>query len=405
VTGRTATWIGASLAAFCVVSQIVLTILELATSQDWFFGFAPNVLGFPIIGAIIVSRQPRNAIGWVLVIGSTAICLGLFCAATVFATLNGDPAFWQQTLAIVANMSLIGGFEGLIMAMAFLFPTGRPLTPRWRTVGMVVGTVFVLSLIVLTFGSGPAGGIFAESPELTNPFVIPGVDAIRDSMGFVAVPLTLGVTLISLCALVVRFRRSRGIERRQLQWLALALGVLCVSLVVQVPANLLVPEGQSWLITVSEGVFFPVGTLGVSIAIGIAILRYQLYDIERLINRGLVYLTLTVTLALVYLGLVLLLGGALRSLTGATSSIVTAVSTLLAAALFSPLRSMIQRFVDRRFYRRKYDAARMLEGFSARLRNEVDLDALSTDLQAVVTESMQPAHVSLWLRPTSNAKS
>jgi len=400
-------WISGTLAAFCIVSQAILMILIVVAPRgdDWSYGFAAPILGFPIIGVLILSRQPRNRIGWVLAIGSTSFCLGVFSASTIFATLDGDPDRWQQVLAVVANITLIGGFEGMIMSMAFLFPTGHPLTPRWRMVGIAVALTFIISMVVLTFGSGPVNGIFADSPELTNPLVIPGVDVIRDRLGFLAVPATLGVTLISFSALVVRFQRSRGIERRQLQWLALALSVVFLSLIVQVLTNVILPEGQGWFLKAIAGAFFPVGSLGVSVAIGIAILRYRLYDIERLINRGLVYLTLTVTLVLVYLAMVLLLGGALRWMTGATSSIVTAASTLVAAAMFSPLRSAIQRVVDRRFYRRRYDAARMVEGFASRLRHEVDLDALSSDLQAVVNESMQPAHVSLWLRPTTSAES
>ena len=395
MTRRTATGIGASVAALCVVAQAVAALLMRTTEQGWDIGSA-FLLGYAVVGAVIVARKPRNTIGWLLVVCSAAITLGLLCAAIVYATLDPQPAFWQRVLAWVTNNMFIPGFEGLLVALAFLFPTGRPLSPRWRTAGLVVGILFAAHMIIPALRPGPLGAYWTDTPELTNHFGIPGVDALSRHVSVLALPTGIFIVLTCLWAVVARVRRANGIERLQLQWLALVLGTFAVLLLAEVLSRPYVP---AWVSLAVEAAYFAAATLGIAVAIGIAILRYQLYDIDRLVNRGLVYLALTATLVLVYLGLVLVLGSVVRSLTGASSSIVTAASTLAVAALFTPLRASIQRVVDRRFYRRKYDAARTIENLSARLRDEVDLAALSLELQAVVRESMQPAHVSLWLRP------
>ena len=401
MTARAATWIGGGTAVLCGAAYIVATALVLTSSQGWDFAVVLP-LGYPVVGAIIVSQRPRNTIGWLLLVCGTSIALGVLCAAIVYATLDPQPAIWQQTLAWVTNLVFISGFQGLLLAMAFLFPTGRFLSQRWRMAGIAVGLAYVAIYFMLSFRPGQVGGLFDDTPELANPFGISGVDTFSQYASFLALPIGIFVVLASLSAMVTRFRRARDVERLQLQWLALALG--CVGIAALVPALLgaFTPGLEPWVTIISDAAFFPIGTLGISAAIGIAILRHQLYDIERLVNRGLVYLALSTSLVLIYIGLTLLLGNTLRALTGASSGIVTAIATLGAAALFAPLRNRIQHVVDRRFYRRKYDAARMVDDFSARLRDEVDLDTLGRGLQAVVAESMQPVHVSLWLRPTSS---
>ena len=395
VTRRTATWIGGSVAALSVVAQVFAALLMRTTEQGPDFA-SFYLLSYPVVGAVIVSRRPHNRIGWLLVVSGAAIALGLCTAAIVYATLDAPPTNWQRVLAWVTNNTFIPGFEGLLLAMAFLYPTGRPLSPRWRTAGLVAGLLFAISLLIPALRPGPLGNYWSDSPELTNPFGIPGVDTLSQSISILGLPVGAFVVATALWSVVARVRRARGIERLQLQWLALALGIFAVLLLIEVLAG---PYLPAWIMGAVVAAYFAVATLGIAAAIGIAILRYRLYDIERLVNRGLVYLALTVTLVLVYLGSVLLLGSLVRSLTGTSSSIVTAASTLAVAALFTPLRAGIQRVVDRRFYRRKYDAARTIESFSARLRDEVDLAALSLELQAAVHESMHPAHVSLWLRP------
>jgi len=390
----------AGIAVLCVLAQAAAMALMVSTPQGWDAWLA-TLLGYPTVGAVIVAQQPRNTIGWLLVTFGGLANLGFFSAAVVFATLDADPARWQQALAWLTNVFFIGAFESLILTLAYLFPTGRTLSRGWRTAGSVVGVLFLVSLAIPSLTPGPLGGYFEDTPELTNPFGIALIGTFSDRAGFLAVPAGLVVVLVSIAAIVARVRRARGVERLQLQWLALALSLVGVTLLA---SRLLMPVLPAWQTSVAESIMFLSATLGIPIAIGIAILRYRLYDIERIVNRGLVYVALTLALVLVYLGAVLVLGSVLRSLSGTSSGFVTAVSTLIAVAFFAPLRSMIQRFVDRRFYRRRYDAARMIEGFSARLRDEVDLNVLSADLQAIVRESMQPAHVSLWLRPTPGGK-
>jgi hypothetical protein len=210
--------------------------------------------------------------------------------------------------------------------------------------------------------------------------------------------MTLAVAVAGGISLVVRFRRARGVERQQLKWFAFSGVVFCAVFAIG-PVLWYLPEspGTEWIWTV----LFLLGASTIPVAVGIAILRYKLYEIDLLINRTLVYGSLTASLALVYFGGVAATQTIFRALTGQEQQpqLAIVVSTLVIAALFNPLRRRIQGFIDRRFYRRKYDTRKTLETFSAKLRDETDLDALRDDLVGVVRETMQPAHVSLWLRP------
>ncbi len=234
---------------------------------------------------------------------------------------------------------------------------------------------------------GLAAGRFEDFPTLENPF---GIEALRGvSLQF------LGAILIAaaLVSLGVRMRRARGRERLQLKWFVFVTSLIVLFLAVGTIGGSAVQNSSQ----LASGIVFATLLSGLPVAMGIAILRHNLYDIDVVINRTLVYGLLTATLAAVYVGSVLLLQLALDSVTS-NSSLAVAVSTLGVAALFRPARSRIQAVVDRRFYRRKYDAARTLEGFTAHLREEVDLEAVGAELRNVVHEAMQPRHVSLWLR-------
>jgi hypothetical protein len=228
---------------------------------------------------------------------------------------------------------------------------------------------------------------------VSNPLGLRGASDLFDALtGFGWLFMGIGVVLAAV-AMVRRLRRSRGLEREQLKWIAFAAGVVGVIVALDEISYFANVEGLNSL----RDTLLGVGLAAFPLAAGVAILRYRLYDIDVVINRAVVYASLTATLAGAYLGLVLLLQLALDSLTSG-SSLAVAVSTLAVAALFRPARARIQAAVDRRFYRRKYDAARTLEDFSARLREQVDLDALGGELRAVVSDTMQPTHVSLWLR-------
>jgi hypothetical protein len=281
------------------------------------------------------------------------------------------------------------------------FPDGRLLSPRWRPVlwlallfsvgfGVVFGALFPGEMDELSPGIG------GDVPGIVNPL---GIEALRSLDRVPQIDIILPVLLIvlvlcSVASLVVRFRRSSGEERQQMKWLTYAVAAAFATLLLEMS----LPADSAWNPAV-DSLDNLVG-VGLPVAVGIAILKYRLYDIDIIINRTLVYGSLTVMLGLIYFGGVATTQALFRALTGQEQQpqLAVVVSTLAIAALFMPLRRRIQSFIDRRFYRRKYDARKTLEAFSAKLRNETDLDALSEDLVGVVRETMQPAHASLWLR-------
>jgi len=245
-------------------------------------------------------------------------------------------------------------------------------------------------------------GIGGDVPGVVNPL---GIEALRPldrvtQIDIILAVLLLTILLCSVASLVVRFRRSSGEERQQMKWLTYAAAATFAMLLL----GFSLPAYWAWYRAVES--LSNLVLAGLPVAVGIAILKYRLYEIDVIINRTLVYGSLTVMLALIYFGGVAATQAIFRALTGQKEQpqIAIVVSTLLIAALFTPLRHRIQSFIDRRFYRSKYDARKTLEAFSAKLRDETNLDALSDDLQSVVRETMQPAHVSLWLRPAGEPK-
>jgi hypothetical protein len=290
-----------------------------------------------------------------------------------------------------------------LIYLPLLFPDGRLLSRRWLSVAVLggIGTLgFVLpgALVdTIPVNEVPGRGI-------ANPVGIEGLGKIEELPIVGAVEgLFLLAALGAVASVVVRFRRSRGVERQQMKWFAYAIVVLIGGSVLT--GGIADVTGVGWL----EGSSFLLSMIGLMclpIAVGVAILRYRLYEIDLIINRTLVYGPLTATLALVYFGGVATTQLVFRALTDQQQQPQLAVvaSTLVIAALFNPLRRRIQSFIDHRFYRQKYDARKTLEAFSARLRNETNLQALSGELTRVVGETMQPAHVSLWLSPDTPVK-
>jgi hypothetical protein len=349
------------------------------------------VLAFATVGSLVASRRPENPIGWLFCVGAFLWILGeLALEYAVYALITAPGA-----LPAGAWIGWFGGWArgmGWLLIVPFLlllFPTGRLPSPRWRPVlwGVVVFVLFFTLVLWLSPASSDL-----RLASLRNPL---GIDLdVMDSLlevVFLALPL---LPVVSGAAVVVRFRRSRGDERQQIKWFAYAVAVMVVVF-------------ASWFSLALAGLAFPgalmwtVPLLGLPVAVGVAILRYRLYDIDVIINRTLVYGSLTVTLALVYAGCVFSLQYTFQALAGQTSQLAVVASTLAIAALFGPLRRQVQSFIDRRFYRRRYDAAKTLEAFGARLRDETDLGSLGEDLTGVVRETVQPAHVSLWLRSAS----
>jgi hypothetical protein len=274
--------------------------------------------------------------------------------------------------------------------LLLLFPHGQLLSPHWRPVAWLAAVVTIAGTALLAI---VPWDLLNPGVPAQNPVSVEGLRYLGIAPPVPIFVIGIPTTLLSTVSLVLRFRRSRGEERQQLKWFVYA-GVLIVGALF-VP--LLVPGAASSLLQLLVMPSLPV-------AAGIAILRYRLYDIDRIINRTLVYGALTASLALVYFASVVTLQYTFRTLTGGESQLVIVASTLAIAALFQPLRRRIQIMIDRRFYRRKYDARRTLEAFSAKLRDETDLDALSNNLVGVVKETIQPAHVSLWLRPETPSK-
>jgi hypothetical protein len=290
-------------------------------------------------------------------------------------------------LAWLSSATWAPGFS-LVTFLLLLFPTGRLPSPRWKWVGWlsVASTAVVLTAISSLWPERGKSLLFDENSS--TPLVPEAVLGVAGLLLFSAIAC-------SFVSIVVRFRRSRGIERQQLKWMAFVAGIATV-LIVATEVMAAIGEQDSSLDTVFEHLL-NISAAGVPIAAAIAVLRYRLYDIDVIINRTLVYGALTAVLAGTYVGLVFLFQRALAPVTQ-ESDLAIAASTLAVAALFRPLRARIQRFIDHRFYRRKFDAQRTLEDFSSHLRDEVELSALSSRLTGVVAETMQPAHVSIWLR-------
>jgi hypothetical protein len=342
--------------------------------------FGVMVIAFAVLGALLASRRPRNPIGWLLCAAPLALALSGFADGWYVHAYYAHPGSTKPPLALlwVANWIWVFGFIPLITALLLLFPDGRLPSRRWWPAGALV----LAAILCLFAGHAFAPGALDDYRRVENPLGLGPLFLTLQDVGF---PLMALSAITSAAALIWRFRRSHGVERQQLKWMAAA-----ATLVV---AAWLANAGLDGFLGVQSSYFLPIVLLALPGAATVAILRYRLYDLGRIVNRTLVYLALTVTLGAVYLGLVLLIG-----LTLGTSNIAIAVSTLAVAALFRPLRSRIQAAVDQRFYRRRFDAQRTLDAFGARLRDEVDLDSVGAHLHAAVLETVQPAHASVWLR-------
>ncbi len=350
------------------------------------------LLAFATVGALIASRRPQNPIGWIYCIGTLLWALGNFMKEYAVYALITVPG----SLPAGALMGVFGGWAGamgwflMLTFLLLLFPNGHLPSPRWRPLARLI--VGLLVAFTITFLLAPTNQSDTRLAAVRNPLGISGAQDLLNLLNTLIV-LGLMVTIIAcIVAVVLRFRRARGDERQQLKWFAYGTTLSILMLIIiafSVFSNVNI-----------SGTFFYLSVVCIPISAGIAMLRYRLYDIDVLINRTLVYSSLTVLLVGLYVGLVLALQALVRSVTGSLSQqpLVIVASTLVIAALFQPLRRRIQAFIDRRFYRRKYDAAKTLAAFSATLRNEVDLNQLREHLIAVVKETMQPAHVSLWLR-------
>jgi hypothetical protein len=351
------------------------------------------ILGFAVVAALVVVREPDNRVGWLLLVAAIASGLpaedyaysGKLPGASLAAWMSGW--LWFVWLGPVA------------LLLPLVFPTGRLLSRRWRAAVAVAITGLALDIVATALEPGPLDVDTAR--PMMNPLGVSGsMRSLVTAAGIVGGVLTLAAFAIGPLSLVLRFRRSRGRERQQLKVLAYVVVGIAAMVGLLLLAQAVRPL-SSGVASGMENTAWPVGLLlvilGVPFAVGFAMLRHHLYGIDVVINRTLVYGVLTVTLGAAYLASVLVLRLVLSPLTG-ESDLAVAGSTLAVAALFRPARSRIQSLVDRRFYRARYDATRTLETFSGRLRDEIDLEAVGADLRTVVRDTVQPAHVSLWLR-------
>jgi hypothetical protein len=404
---RRAAWLAWSLAALSVallVGGIVLSRAASSTAPDLPFGGETNdasvvanlvtLLTFSVVGAIIASRHPRNTIGW------------LFCSVGVTIGLNsfaGDYAeYWlaggTSMKSVAETAAWFSSWAWILLTyvpttfVLLLFPDGRLPSPRWRLVAWGAALGIAGCVVGYALEAGP----LEDFPQIANPY---GVDGpVVGMVGVAGSIVAAGALVASAVSLIVRMRHARSEQRQQIKWLAyggtVVVGTICVGGLINL-----------WNVPVSI-VVSNVALLGLPVFTGIAIVKHHLYDIDLLINRTLVYGSLTTMLVAVYVGGIVLSQRVFVGLTGHEElpQLAIVASTLLIAALFAPLRRRIQATIDRRFYRRKYDAAKMLSVFSARLREETDLSTLSDDLVGVVKETMQPEHVTLWLRPDTESK-
>jgi hypothetical protein len=346
--------------------------------------FIVPISAFSVVGGVIAVRRPDNTIGWLLA------AIGLLFAVVVAGSVGSMWALETEALPKAVGEWIVVPANGWVIALGLIgtqlplrLPDGRLPSPRWRWFSRLTIALIAVSLV----GMAAQPGRVNDVPGTANPL---GSGALK--------PLAAVFLLVILCfvgslaALVVRYRRAGSQDRAQLRWIAFSGVVFLAIYLVTLPLTSVVGDESAAgtvVTNISQAAF-----AALPIGIGYAVLRHRLYDIDAVISRTLSYGALTATLGGVYLGSVLVL----QLVLSPSSDLAIAGSTLFVAALFRPARGRIQAAVDRRFYRRRYDAARTLESFGGRLRDQVDLDALGADLRGVITETMQPAHVSLWLR-------
>jgi hypothetical protein len=406
MSARSAAWLAWSVCAISLsLTALSFLLIALSLCQNapiFFYWLEPAAIavGYSTIGAIIAPRLPSHPIGRICCaigfMGAVEHFSGEYAAYALLAhpemPLGGRAMLWISLWAWILMF-------GLIVYLLLLFPNGRLPSGLWRTFAWLSAALTLVAAILVaispdavldTLGSSENGRV-----SLLNPLGVEELPNLYRPVQASVLALGLGAA----ASVVVGRRGARGVERQQIKWLLYAgavwFGGNVLRTLVFSPM-----EGVWWSVWVGY-LLVAVGGLGGPIAIGIAILRYRLYEIDTLINRTLVYGSLTALLGLVYLGGVAMTQLIFRALTGQQEQPQLAIvaSTLVIAALFNPLRRRIKSFIDRRFYRSTYDARKTLEAFSAKLRDETDLEALSDDLVGVVRDTMQPAHLTLWLRP------
>lgn len=387
---RPTTWLAAGLWVLTLGIAVVIVALHAAgwpgaqdTDSSGGISLFLALFAFATMGALVAARVPRNAVGWI------------FLAIPLFGAMAGITELLAFQGLVYKPGSIPGAIVfawlyswtwypilGLLGFVLLLYPTGSVPGPRWRYVPWALGVAVAVMTLGFMFKAGPLD----EDKRLpSNPLGVSALTGVFNGSENVAGLSIVALTLVAVVSVIFRFLRSRGDERQQMKWMAYATVLLIAGFLAQ---NMLHLGGD---------VVFAVGITTLPVALGIAMFKYRLYEVDRVINKTLVYGVSTALLAAAYVGLVIASEAVFAPLARG-SSVAVALSTLVVAGLFLPVRTRVQRFVDRRFYRRRYDAQRTLEDFSARLREEVDLDTLRFDLERVVDEAMRPAYVSVWVQ-------
>jgi hypothetical protein len=391
---RAATRLAWSLWALVLALDIATSVFEIMAGKANGDAVATFVLAFIVfqtlatVGAIVASEHPGNPIGWLFLAAPILMMLANASGAYVdLAVKRSLPGAVFVDLAF-GPAWLVG--LGLILALVVLFPDGKPPSPRWRGLGRLVAAAMVFVGVTAVFSQRK---LDPPLEHTNNPVFNSGLAAV---FAVVAVATGLFLVVAGLYSLTVRFRRNRE-QREQIKWVLLAVAFAVLVLIPSSIADSLSASFDGFPDAVWLAV---IGTI--PLATAIAIFRYRLYEIDRIVNRALVYGIVTALLAGAYFGIVLALQEAFSGFTRG-NDLAIAGSTLAVAALFRPARRRIQAFVDRRFYRRRYDAQQTLQEFSTRLRDEIDLGTLHSELERVVRDTMQPEHVSIWLRAETAA--
>jgi hypothetical protein len=371
---------------------LLITVMETADQQRGTFA-QPwlNVLytvAFAAVAALVLRRDQRHAVGWIFAV--VAVISGAIQALQEYALLahfTRPPLPGGAWAAWLPHWAWFGQIVLLMIVLPVVFPTGHPLTKRWRSVLWLAVAAFIVTAASTALTPGPASAL---TPEFSNPVAVAD-SPVRQLLGAAAPAALFAAIAAAIASLIVRFRRARGVERQQMKWFVYALFVVAAAFGASATLFLV---GRS---SAPAEVAGALALLLVPLAVAIAILRYRLYDVDLLIKRTVVYGATSAAIAATFFAGIVALQGILRPLTSG-SELAIAASTLVSFALFQPIRRRIQDAIDRRFDRARYDAVRTLDSFADRLRDEVDLDALSADLVAAVNRTMAPSHTSVWLR-------
>ena len=393
---KLAPWLVLLLAIAVNVVSYVLVAFDAMSLGETGIATVTLVIGF--VGALVASKRGGNGIGWVFLL----LCLSL--AVNSFAVGYAEAAENRPDLPGAAYAEWLGDWLTLVwisLAATFvpmLFPTGRPLTPNWRpALWLAIGA----TTLGVTASALRPGALNDSTPWIENPVGIAGTHALMSALIDVGNLLAALCFILACISMVLRFRRSQGKERLQMKWFTLVALIMVICILMAIVQVILGDDEENvWLNAIGTAGwlgFLIMVACGLPLAVGVAILNHRLFDIDRLINRTIVYAVLTAMLAATYAGLVIGLQELLRPLSG-SSDLAIVITTLTVAALAMPARTRVQETVDRRFNRQAYNSAHTIDLFSARLRDQIDLDTLRYELLSVVDETMQPALANVWLR-------